>query len=271
MVKGIGASGKTVLARLLALDTVNRGLPSYYLDLARFDERFMSGGELTPGMDDFGGQGVLFILDNVHLNELIASELAIHWENLAPSHRPNMLLLGRELRSGRGSPIDGLEIPMVPLKSRQPEVLGGSQRLAERGNDPGYHPPPPPAPALDQWVATFGGDPHSPDTTTDLIAFSAAVLNQIAELMKGRWALTEQHAVDAIRVHYLDKLPPEETDNLIRLAALAELEFSLPHEALVHPVPHSNNPVTAWGWCFKIKQVVISIIASPMPHLVGSC
>ena len=87
LVKGIGASGKTVLARLLALDTVNGGWPSYYLDSARFDERFMSGGELTQDMDDFGGQGVLFILDNVHLNELIASELAIHWENLALSHR----------------------------------------------------------------------------------------------------------------------------------------------------------------------------------------
>ena len=232
LVRGIGASGKTVMARLLALDREKLGLPSYYLDLARFDERQLSGGELSQDMNDFGGQGVLFILDNIHLNELVASELASHWESLPLNQRPNLLLLGRELRSGCGSSIAGLEIPVIPLKARQPEVLGVYRRLAGRDNAPDFVLPQPPPEVLDQWVATFGGDPYAPDTTTDLIAFSAAVLDQLPALMKGHWTLTEQHAVDAIRVHYLDKLGPEETNNLMRLAALAELEFSLDQETL---------------------------------------
>ena len=253
LVKGIGASGKTVLARLLALDVASQGLPSYYLDFARFDERFLSGGDLARDMDDFGGQGVLFILDNVHLNESVASELASHWELLITNQRPNLLLLGRELRSNRGSPIAGLKIPMIPLKARHPEVLGVYLRLIGRDNVSGCSPLQPPIKELDQWIATFGGDPFNPETTTDLISFSAALLNQLDALRKGHWTLTEQHAVDGIREHYLDKLTKEETGNLMRLAAMSELEFYLVQEGLADQRAKLNIACYRLGLVFQNK------------------
>ena len=52
----------------------------------------------------------------------------------------------------------------------------------------------PPLKDLDRWVMTFGGDPISTDTTTDLIAFSAAVLKRLPELVNRTWTLTEKDA-----------------------------------------------------------------------------
>jgi len=163
------------------------------------------------------------------------------------------LLLGRELHSNYGSSIDGLDIPVVVLKARQPEVLGIYRRLAGWDNAPSSFLPQPSPEVLDQWVATFGGDPYLPETTTDLIAFSAAVLDRLPELMKGHWNLTEQHAVDAIRVHYLDKLKPEEANNLMRLAALSELDFSLPQEALISQFASFKTTSRRLGLVFQVK------------------
>jgi hypothetical protein len=84
-------------------------------------------------------------------------------------------------------------------------------------------------------VSTFGGDPAAPGTTTDLIAFSAAVLNCLNDLVDGTWELAERDAVDEIREAYLRKIGDGEIRNLMRLASLAEAELPLTEDALADP------------------------------------
>lgn len=235
LLRGVGASGKTVLAWLLALETARQGWPAYYLDLAGLGEGI---ADATNGMVDdlirFGHPHVLFILDNIHLNEYLATQLALAWEEFGRSQRPRLLLVGRELRTGRGSAMAGIEMPIVPLMARQDDVRGVYRRLVRRKTGSSSIPEPPPD-VLDHWVTTFGGDPTSPDTTTDLIAFSAAVLKRLGHIVGGIWNLTEKDAVDEIREAYLKKLGDGETRNLMRLASLAEAELPLTEETLVDP------------------------------------
>lgn len=232
LVRGVGASGKTVLAWLLALDTAREGLPAYYLDLARLGDRAVEAGNgLEDDMIRFGHPRALFILDNIHLDERLAKRLAVAWEELVISQRPRLLLVGRELHTGRGSPIAGLDIATLPLKARQAEVAGVYRRLVW-GKTGLAAMAEPPAEVLDRWVMTFGGDPTSADTTTDLIAFSAAVLKRLPELLNQMWALTGNDAVDEIREAYLKRLSEGETRNLMRLSVLAEWDLSLSEAAL---------------------------------------
>lgn len=233
LVRGIGASGKTVLARLLALDAVRQDLPAYYLDLARYDAGILENGELLESLNQFGHPEALFILDNVHLDELRVAEVLGGWDRLDVGQRPKLLMLGRELRTQAGSPIQGLalDIPVLTLRAQQPEVLGVYLRLAAR------HPnvlaiPQPPAEVLDDWVRTFGGSANLAHTTTDLIAFSAAVLKRLSALLREDWHLAETDAVEQIREHYLKHLNKSETHNLKRLALLGDLEMALNYEAL---------------------------------------
>jgi hypothetical protein len=232
LVRGVGASGKTVLAWLLALETCHLGRPAYYLDLGRLRERITDvGSGLEEDLVCFGHPSSLFILDNVHLNERLARRLAVAWEELVIPQRPRLLLLGRELHSGRGSPIAGLDVPIVTLKARQAEVLGVYRRLVHRRTRSAAIAEPPPE-VLDRWVRTFGGDPALEGTTTDLIAFSAAVLKRLPDLLSRRWSLSEADASDEIRESYLKKLSDGETHNLMRLAVLAECELFLSEDAL---------------------------------------
>ena len=235
LVRGVGACGKTVLAWLIALENVQKGWPTYYLDLARIDERV---GDVSNVLENdlvrFGHPHVLFILDNIHLHEYMAKRLASAWEKLDHSQRPRLLLLGRELHTGRGSPIDGLNIPTLTLRALQSEVRGVYRRLVWRMTGIEAIPEPPPE-VLNSWVMTFGGNPASPDTTTDLIAFSAAVLKRLPDIISQKWSLTVEDAVDEVREAYLKKLDDGEIRNLMRLAVLAECEMFLTEKALADP------------------------------------
>jgi hypothetical protein len=238
LVRGVGASGKSVLAWLLALDAARQRRPAYLLDLADYlDASPDTAGAVVADLHRFGHPEALFILDNCHLEESLAKEVVLAWQDLVASQQPHLLLLGRELQTSRGSLIDGLSIEPLTLKARQPEVRGVYRRLAMRhtGDQAPREPPPEPPPAvLDQWVGTFGGDPRSPDTTTDLIAFSAAVRRRLGDLLRRRWALGEADAIDEVRSVYLDpaRISDGETRNLMRLCVMQELDLSLDEEEL---------------------------------------
>ena len=232
LVRGVGACGKSVLAWLLALEAAEQRRPTYLLDLADYvDASPDTGNALVEDLHRFGHPQVLFVVDNCHLNEPLAKEVVLAWEATVQSQQPRLLLLGRELHTSRGSLIDGLKIEPLTLKARQPEVRGVYLRLARRwtGDQP---PPEPPPEVLDDWVNVFGGDPRSPDTTTDLIAFSAAVRGRLKALIKGYFTLSEADAIHEIRSVYLDRLGDDETRNLMRLCAMEELEMGFTDEAL---------------------------------------
>ncbi len=232
LVRGVGACGKSVLAWLIALEAAKQRLPAYLIDLADYvDANPDTDNALVADLQRFGGPQVLFIVDNCHLNERLTKEVVMAWEAMVKSQKPRLLLLGRELQSGKGSLIDGLEIEPLLLKAQQPEVRGVYLRLALRQTGD-QAPPEPPPEVLDEWVSVFGGDPRAPDTTTDLIAFSAAVRGRMAYLLKEQWTLSETDAIHEVRSVYLDLLTDGEMRNLMRLCVMEELELSLPEEAL---------------------------------------
>ena len=99
LVRGRGAAGKTVLAYLIAAGTDYRVLPSYYLDLAPWAGQVEHlRGKIDNILVEFGGEGVLFILDNVHLEEAFAVDVLRGWLALAYPRGTRLLLVGREVR-----------------------------------------------------------------------------------------------------------------------------------------------------------------------------
>lgn len=231
-VRGIGASGKTVLAWLLAQDVVKRGLPAYSFDFAEHPD-------LTPDVVNaligdlkrFAHQEVLFVLDNIHLEETRAKELYLAWEEIPLSQRPRLLLVGRETRTAKGSAIASLKVDVLPLRARQAELRGVFRRLALREHAEDLLPEPPET-ELTNWLRTFGGNPQNAETTADLIVFSAAAARRMRDLRRGLWQLTQKDATEQVKEVYLRHVSPPEKQNLIRLCIAEEYELGIRTDAL---------------------------------------
>ena len=252
LVLGVGACGKSVLAWLLALEAAEQRKPAYILDLANYDETGPdTSSALVEDLHSFAHPHALFILDNCHLAESLTNDVMLAWGRLAKSHhQPRILLLGRKLHTGRGSPIDDLDMKPLMLRARQAEVRGVYLRLAWQSTGK-KNPPEPPPEILDSWVRTFGGDPRLPETTTDLIAFSAAARGQMANLLRRCWALRQEHAAQTIRSVYLDNLDKEEIQNLMQLCVMEELEMSLTESSLLDRHAHFRKCSQRYGLVFQ--------------------
>lgn len=232
LVRGIGASGKTVLAWLLAQDVVKRGLPAFSFDFAEHADLTSNiVNELTGDLKRLAHPDVLLVLDNIHLDETRTKELYLAWEEIPPAQRPRLLLVGRETRTAKGSAIASLELEAVPLRARQAELRGVMRRLALREHEEDQLPEPPEA-ELTNWLRAFGGNPEKAETTADLIVFSAAVARRMRDLRRGRWELTQKDAVEQVKEVYLSKLSQPERQNLIRLCVAEEFEVGVQTEAL---------------------------------------
>lgn len=231
LVRGIGASGKTVLAWLLAHEVLKLGFPAYYYDFAATsDITFELTNALSTDLTLFGHSQVLFIIDNIHLDETATKEIYLSWEEIPMPNRPKLLLVGREIHHSRGSPLgaDNLIEPLT-LRARQAELRGVFRRLVQRGHNDEEVPEPTEA-VLTEWLQTFGGRPEEPRTTADLIIFSAAVVRRIKDLRRGSWKLQHDDAIEQVRNAYLKKLLRPELDDLIRLCVLQEMEISATEE-----------------------------------------
>jgi hypothetical protein len=231
LVRGHGAVGKTTLAQLLATDPRVAPFPVYYLDLNKLVLANDGGGGAKNDLIQFGGSNVVFVIDNVHLDELLAQALIQHWQVFAKQGGGRLLLLGREIAKRMGSPLGGVDA--LVLRAGHDEMRGVIVRMFGRQSRqvPGFSDS-----QVDAWVRVFGGDPDQPDVTVDLIAFGAAVEKRLSSLGSGDHRLAPSDAVEAIRTHYLHKIPTsEERQNLFRLAVLAQLELPLSAESLPHP------------------------------------
>ena len=232
LVRGIGASGKTVMAWLLAQDVLAQGLPAYSFDFAKLpNETPDLINLLVSDVKRFAHPEVLFVVDNIHIDEVSAKALYVAWEEIPLAQRPQLLLIGRETRTAKGSAIASVNLDPLPLRARQPELRGVFRRLALRQNTD-EHVPDPPETVLSNWLSVFGGDPENTETTADLIAFSTAALRRLSDLCRGRWKLTHEDATEEVREAYLRMLSPPEQENLIRVCVAQEFEMPLPNDAL---------------------------------------
>jgi hypothetical protein len=163
LVRGHGASGKSVLAWLVALDWVKEGKAAYMLDIKDEVADLKELPDILDSFRKFGVENALFILDNCHLDEPLVRRLLEGWHRIGPaSRRPRLLLLGRDIRKGESRPIDGFQLnagltmdPLI-LRTKQPELKGIYEHLMAHvmGDEA---PPEPPEAVLYDWVRTFGG------------------------------------------------------------------------------------------------------------------
>jgi len=229
-VTGYGAAGKTTLAQLVAASESFNLNPSWYLDIARFEPQ-----ELDASLNEMihlTAEGVLFVIDNGHLDEGFAQRAHACWEKLSKPLHSKLLLLGRQTSEAR--PGKSTSSPNRLLRAGFAEMISVATRLWARKKQrvPQLSPE-----TLADWAYTFGGSRKPDETAVDLIAFAAALEQQIDRLFRGDFTLRAEDAVDGVQARYLRPLTGTgELANLFRLAALAGFEIGLPDELLVDPV-----------------------------------
>jgi hypothetical protein len=212
LLRGRGAAGKTVLVADFALRWTTLLRPAYYLDAAPFDVT-QRRADVERAIADWGGPGVLFIIDNAHLHATAAEEAVHAWREMDDG---SLLVLATRIgvRGAPGAPppftalIDD-EVVLVPGPS---DVLGVYRRLAQRSMDVV---PEPPAFAVRAWTDLFAGD---------LIALSAALVDRLSTPWTD-WRLTAGHAQEHVRSEYLEAIAPDDREHLLRLALCSWAEL----------------------------------------------
>ncbi len=235
-VLGKGASGKTTLAFLLAFDSELGPSRAFYCDLAEADddpETAVSCQAALAAVAQLSGRETLVIIDNIHVAERLAASIYLAWRDHGCPVR--LLFQGRLTekgpdRRGRQSPLADLRRTALTLEVESADLVGVLQRLiARRGGGVPSRPLLPDS-VLDTWLRVFGGD---------LVAFSLAARRKLSRILRGEYGLAEADAADYIREEYLDRpgypLDARERENLIALAACADLELHVPTEALPYP------------------------------------
>jgi hypothetical protein len=227
-VRGLGAAGKTVLATQTALGSMFSASPAYYCDLVSVgsDGADATASAALEAITTRADDGVLFVLDNVHVNESFARTLFDHWETFPNGSR--MLLLGRWVSAGadlkgRANSLDDLEGNALVLQVAPEDLEGVYLRLAQRRSRDSTGIQPPSTDVLQGWSRLFGGD---------LIAFSAAVARRIDGLLRGQLQLRPEDAIDYVHDVYLAPLTEVERRNLLIVATLSRIEFDTPVEAI---------------------------------------
>ena len=222
VVKGVGASGKTVLAAQVALGKFFAHAPTYYLDLTEVQDV----GRVLDTMTLRSDERVLFIVDNIHLDEDAANTVFDHWRDYCSTS--HLLMLGR-LTAARGvttaSSSSGVpESDAIELITGTEDLLGVYRRLFSKMMTD-ESPRTPPETALAKWQSLFGGD---------LIAFSFAVMRRVGDLGRDDWELRGEDARQYVLEKYLysREVSEAERENLMRVATLSVYEAPTPLEAL---------------------------------------
>ena len=222
VVRGVGASGKTVLAAQVALGRFFAHAPTYYLDLTIEQDI----GHVLETMTLRSDEQVLFIVDNIHLDEDVANTVFDHWRDYCSTS--HLLMLGR-LTTTRGvtAATSSSGVPEsggIELTSGIDDLLGVYRRVFWKltGDEVQNTPP---ENALLKWQSLFGGD---------LIAFSCAVMRRVGDLGRCQWELRGADAREYVRDKYLYSrdMSEVERENLLRVAILSVYETLLPLEAL---------------------------------------
>ena len=222
VVRGVGASGKTVLAAQVALGRFFAHAPAYYLDLTIEQDV----GRVLETMTLRSDEQVLFIVDNIHLDEDVADTIFDHWRDYCSTS--HLLMLGRltavsevtAASSSSGIP----ESDVIEVITGIDDLLGVYRRLFWKTTG-AENQTTPPETALLKWQSLFGGD---------LIAFSFAVMRRVGDLARCQWELRGEDAREYVREKYLYSrdMSEAERDNLLRVSFLSVYETPTPLEAL---------------------------------------
>ncbi|MEN9865077.1 MAG: hypothetical protein RL748_667, partial [Pseudomonadota bacterium] len=233
-VLGKGASGKTTLALLLAFDAEFGVYRTFYYDLTENNDEQPDPEKyraLMVGIANQHGREALVIIDNVHLAERLSMCVYNAWRDAGMPVR--LLFQGRLTEKvpdsrGRQSVFAEIGSNAMRLVVQKQDLVGVIQRLMTRqGKSIGVTVP---DAALAAWQRLFEGD---------LIAFSFAAQSKLSQFSRGNFTLSADDASRYVREYYLQNvkhpLSMEERENLLMLAACAELEFSVSERGMPYP------------------------------------
>ncbi|HWC49433.1 MAG TPA: hypothetical protein VG448_11170 [Solirubrobacterales bacterium] len=220
--EGHGASGKTVLCTKIGLERICDLRPVYYIDLAAAHDDV---SRIIDAMVTYGDEGILFIVDNIHLAEATAGEVFDNWQ--AREDGSQLLFSGREISgdpwNGAGDALHDIREQAVQVRPAAEEIFGTYRRLVARRFPNAQIPP---RFLTRRWAALFRGD---------LVAFAVALGREHA---RGQpfGELSANDAVDYVRETYLSGYVGKShaLDALLAAAALSVLEIPAPI-SLVQP------------------------------------
>jgi hypothetical protein len=220
IVVGHGASGKTTLGYLLANRLYHKHSPSYILDLAKTESDPSLVAHASQALTLFADTGVLFIIDNAHLDPDAADSLIEQWQEFGRGSE--LLILMRRVRAKAEvwdsyPKLEEGQLPCFDLIVETSDLEGIYRRLYIAKNS--KLPPQLDSGLLNRWLSLFGGD---------LIAFSAGVLG-LFERDGDPVSLGPDDASAWVRHNYLT-LSHIEVSALLDLAAVAEIEVLVPIE-----------------------------------------
>lgn len=242
LIRGLGAAGKTTLAQLVSRDPLIAPHPAWYLDIAHADSDNVSDLILNE-LVELSAEGVLFVIDNVHLNEHFVLRVLDHWRQHGSSIGARLLMLGREIQSRKGAGLGGIR-PLI-LRAGYDEMRAVVMRLYSRKNDSLNQIP---QEVMSDWARTFGGNDNPDLIAVDLIAFTAAVDSRIDNFILGDFRLAPTDAVEAVRARYLKPMHgTPELENLLLLAALAEFEIGLYDELFADQIAGLSKSINELG------------------------
>lgn len=233
IVRSHGAAGKTVLAAHIGLRHEHTGGVSYYLDLKRDVAGAVMRERTYDAIVDFADEGVLFIVDNVHLDEAFGYELVSAWLPLRAGSR--LFVLGQQHRrpvmSSYGVPAPAEEAmgqTPVDLRVRSGDLRAIYRRLAKRRSEEF---PQPPLRLPKTWRELQG----------DLVAFSVALDTRLESILAGgSFGIDRSAAVAQLRTRYLSELTDE--TSLVRVAAMSALELLTPEDVVDDSITSDANP-----------------------------
>jgi len=223
LVVGHGAAGKTTLGMLLSYRPQHRHSQTYYLDLTNGSADVTFSERAAEAMAAIADSGVLFLIDNAHLDPETGASLFSHWQTFGAGSK--LLILTRRIRAKPQAWSTEPELEAIPTSYFDlvvtPADLEGIYRrhhLTHKKNPPSGVTPA----VLRAWHRLFGGD---------LMSFSSAVLG-LLERSGQPTELGPSDASDYVRNRYLNDLEGTERAALLDLAAVAEIEGIVPVEAL---------------------------------------
>jgi hypothetical protein len=217
IVRSAGGAGKTILAAHLGLRHERGGGASYYLDLSS-DLRHQDARERAiDSLVEFADRDVLFIVDNIHLDESFVYDLAAAWKAFGNS---STLLLCGQRGLDRGDMVEKLlNVSASELKVRDDDLRAIYSRLARRiaGDDA----PLPPHRIPKSWRRV----------QDDLVLFSAAISNRLETIIATHnFDIEPADAHDEVRRRYL--FDASRVPALVTVATLTALELLTPDDVI---------------------------------------
>jgi hypothetical protein len=204
--------GKSTLVTMLGRD--ERYSKAYYTDLVQLTLPLglTDVTNLLSRISELCDEFTIMIVDNVHLQPEIETDIAEHWRAY---ELPGFLLFASRRVEHITSGVPSIEVGMSRenLLIVLNYVAGVSGVVIES----------PPSDVVDRWVEEF----------PDLVSFGMALEDRLPSLARGSWDLSQRHAIARIREVYLSGRSASEIANMRLLAVAGEWDCALSERALV--------------------------------------